>query len=98
MLGTKNALGARRNRLATTSPVTLALIALAALNRLTAQVQASDDLYPYVGCFQDGRPRIMSRQIALRADELTLAKCATACLADTDPSWKYVGLEFGQEW
>ena len=31
----------------------------------------------------------MSRQIALRADELTLAKCAADCLTDTDSSWKF---------
>ena len=31
----------------------------------------------------------MSKQIALRTDELTLAKCAADCLADTDSSWKF---------
>ena len=98
MWATMNTLGARRYRRAATSPVTLAFFTLSALNRLPAQVQSKDGIYPYVGCFEDAESRVMPTQIVLRADELTLARCAADCLADTETGWKYAGLEFGQEW
>lgn len=100
MFGAQNRFGARHNHRAMGVPVTaLGIVTLVVLTRFDAQAQTSSDTsYPYVGCFVDARPRVMPRQIAFHADELTLASCATSCLLDADPSWKYAGLEFGQEW
>lgn len=100
MFGAQIKIGARHNRRAMDAPVTaLGIVALVSLAGFDAHAQASSDTsYPYVGCFVDARPRVMPRQIAFHADELTLASCATSCLLDADPSWKYAGLEFGQEW
>lgn len=100
MFEAQNKFRARHNRRAMDVPMTaLGIVTLVALTRFDVQAQTSSDAsYSYVGCFVDARPRVMPRQIAFHADELTLASCVTSCLLDADPSWKYAGLEFGQEW
>lgn len=78
------------------SPALVGFATLAALTQCTADDSGSGELYPYIGCFKDTRRRVLVKQLPV--NPLTLVGCASACLNDVDPSWKFAGLEFGQEW
>lgn len=73
------------------------LMGLAALSttRRLVDAQAAYGNFPYEGCFQDTKARVLPHQETVRP--LTLDDCAAACLANTKEVY-YAGLEFGQEW
>lgn len=82
-------------RTVSSSPVLLGFAALASLTWSVADAQVAYDNYPFVGCYVDQRARALPKQHVLPS--ITLAGCVAACISD-EPSWKYAGLEYGQEW